>query len=155
MVPIGSWRGASSRTLLTRRRTCSASSVSSAAIASRSCCRRRRRPRRSSLASGSWARSCFRCRCSTATTRFVIAFGLGREAGGHGRGQRAAFRRLGFADALLEADTFAGASTEPVVGDTSAEDPAQLYYTSGTTGLAKGIVHAHRYILGHEEFVQP
>jgi len=34
-----------------------------------------------------------------------------------------------------------------------ADDPAQLYYTSGTTGLAKGIVHAHRYILGHEEFV--
>ena len=37
--------------------------------------------------------------------------------------------------------------------DTSAEDPAQLYYTSGTTGLAKGIVHAHRYLLAHEEFV--
>ena len=37
--------------------------------------------------------------------------------------------------------------------DTSADDPAQLYYTSGTTGLAKGIVHAHRYILGHEEFL--
>jgi len=37
--------------------------------------------------------------------------------------------------------------------DTSSEDPAQLYYTSGTTGLAKGILHAHRYILGHEEFV--
>jgi acetyl-CoA synthetase len=36
--------------------------------------------------------------------------------------------------------------------DTSAEDPAQLYYTSGTTGLAKGIVHAHRYLLGHNEF---
>ena len=54
---------------------------------------------------------------------------------------------------VLEADTLAGASTEPVPGDTSAEDPAQLYYTSGTTGLAKGIVHAHRYILGHEEFV--
>ncbi len=37
--------------------------------------------------------------------------------------------------------------------DTSADDPAQLYYTSGTTGLAKGIVHAHRYILAHEEFI--
>ena len=36
--------------------------------------------------------------------------------------------------------------------DTSADDPAQLYYSSGTTGLAKGILHAHRYILGHEEF---
>jgi acetyl-CoA synthetase len=40
---------------------------------------------------------------------------------------------------------------EPV--DTAADDPAQLYYTSGTTGLAKGILHAHRYILAHEEFV--
>jgi len=37
--------------------------------------------------------------------------------------------------------------------DTSSEDPAQLYYTSGTTGLAKGIVHAHRYLLAHNEFV--
>jgi acetyl-CoA synthetase len=36
--------------------------------------------------------------------------------------------------------------------DTAADDPAQLYYTSGTTGLAKGILHAHRYLLGHEEF---
>jgi acetyl-CoA synthetase len=36
--------------------------------------------------------------------------------------------------------------------DTGPDDPAQLYYTSGTTGLAKGILHAHRYILGHEEF---
>ncbi|MDA0178904.1 AMP-binding protein [Solirubrobacter phytolaccae] len=37
--------------------------------------------------------------------------------------------------------------------DTLADDPAQLYYTSGTTGLAKGIVHAHRYLLAHEEFI--
>jgi acetyl-CoA synthetase len=37
--------------------------------------------------------------------------------------------------------------------ETAADDPAQLYYSSGTTGLAKGILHAHRYILAHEEFI--
>ena len=63
------------------------------------------------------------------------------------------FANSGLPMLVLEADTLARASTGPVAGDTSAEDPAQLYYTSGTTGLAKGIVHAHRYILGHEEFV--
>jgi len=54
---------------------------------------------------------------------------------------------------ILTEDTLAGASTDFVSCETSADDPAQLYYTSGTTGLAKGIVHAHRYILAHEEFV--
>ncbi len=46
-----------------------------------------------------------------------------------------------------------GASTDPMSYDSSADEPAQLYYTSGTTGLAKGIVHAHRYLLAHEEFL--
>ncbi len=54
---------------------------------------------------------------------------------------------------VLDPSTLAGASTEFGQVETRAEDPAQLYYTSGTTGLAKGIVHAHRYILAHEEFV--
>jgi acetyl-CoA synthetase len=54
---------------------------------------------------------------------------------------------------VLDDQTLAGAPTDHVCADTSADDPAQLYYTSGTTGLAKGIVHAHRYVLAHEEFV--
>jgi acetyl-CoA synthetase len=48
--------------------------------------------------------------------------------------------------------TMERASTEAETVDTAADDPAQLYYSSGTTGLAKGILHAHRYLLGHEEF---
>jgi len=58
-------------------------------------------------------------------------------------------RSEGDAD-FAEAMRRASASYE--VADTGADDPAQLYYSSGTTGLAKGILHAHRYLLGHEEF---
>ncbi len=53
----------------------------------------------------------------------------------------------------LEPGDLDSGSTDHETLDTSCDDPAQLYYTSGTTGLAKGILHAHRYILGHEEFV--
>jgi acetyl-CoA synthetase len=54
---------------------------------------------------------------------------------------------------VLDDGVLDGRPTEHDTVDTAADDPAQLYYTSGTTGLAKGIVHAHRYILAHEEFV--
>lgn len=33
---------------------------------------------------------------------------------------------------------------------TRAEDPAYLVYTSGTTGYAKGVLHAHRALLGRQ-----
>ncbi len=58
-------------------------------------------------------------------------------------------RRGGDID-LMEALDAASVSYDVV--DTAADDPAQLYYSSGTTGLAKGILHAHRYLLAHEEF---
>ncbi|ADB58912.1 AMP-dependent synthetase and ligase [Haloterrigena turkmenica DSM 5511] len=40
------------------------------------------------------------------------------------------------------------ASREYEPADTGAEDDALLYYTSGTTGLAKGVLHEHRWVLG-------
>ena len=49
-------------------------------------------------------------------------------------------------------DAVAKASGDFPTLDTKADDPAQLYYSSGTTGLAKGILHAHRYLIAHNEF---
>ncbi len=38
---------------------------------------------------------------------------------------------------------------EWATAQTAADDPAVLIYTSGTTGPPKGVLHAHRFLLGH------
>jgi acetyl-CoA synthetase len=43
----------------------------------------------------------------------------------------------------------AAAQPLPRPEDTAADDPAVLIYTSGTTGPPKGVLHAHRFLLGH------
>jgi len=40
-------------------------------------------------------------------------------------------------------------SREFETADTDAEDDAVIIYTSGTTGPPKGVLHAHRFLLGH------
>ena len=129
----------------------------SGATASRSCCRRRPRPRRSSSAPGSSARSCSRCRCSTATRASAHRLADSQAkvlvtdaANGDRVDRRSCERACWCSTTTLLAERRRPRST---TADTAADDPAQLYYTSGTTGLAKGIVHAHRYLLAHEEFV--
>ena len=46
-------------------------------------------------------------------------------------------------------DSLESASETFAPVDTLAEDPALIIYTSGTTGKPKGVLHAHRVLLGH------
>ncbi|HVA86916.1 MAG TPA: acyl-CoA synthetase [Candidatus Saccharimonadales bacterium] len=53
-------------------------------------------------------------------------------------------------DGTLDFDrALSAASRRHRVRDTAADDPAIIIYTSGTTGPPKGVLHAHRFLLGH------
>jgi acetyl-CoA synthetase len=58
-------------------------------------------------------------------------------------------RGEGVADGDVDFDAaMADASAEYEAIETGGEDNALLYYTSGTTGLAKGVLHKHRWVAG-------
>ncbi|MEN3361082.1 MAG: acetyl-CoA synthetase [Mycobacteriales bacterium] len=67
---------------------------------------------------------------------------------------RAAAALAGASAAVVEltGDVLTGLPETVEAVPTGADEPAQIYYTSGTSGPAKGIVHAHRMLLGHNEF---
>ncbi|MGH6726016.1 MAG: AMP-binding protein, partial [Pseudolabrys sp.] len=56
--------------------------------------------------------------------------------------------------ALDFAAALSRAASDFTAVDTSADDPAMMVYTSGTTGQPKGALHGHRVLLGHLPGVQ-
>jgi acetyl-CoA synthetase len=55
----------------------------------------------------------------------------------------------GRGDGLAFDELSARGSPQLTIEPNTAEDPILLMYTSGTTGNPKGVLHAHRYVLGH------
>jgi acetyl-CoA synthetase len=60
----------------------------------------------------------------------------------------------GVVNVLSLSAALAGVSQVQAAYATRAEDPAYLVYTSGTTGYPKGVLHAHRALLGRQPAAQ-
>ena len=111
------------------------------ATASPSCCPPPLRRPPCSSASGSSARSCSRCRCSTATT----ASGTASRDSGAGLLVTDAANAPRFDPSWAPGCARSRARPRSAprrptssARDTTGDDPAQLYYTSGTTGPGEG-----------------
>ena len=139
-APPASSTGASSRTSPTRPPTCCASTGSARATGSRSSSLPRPRPRRSSSAPGSSAAILLsmsvlygddgiRHRLTDSTPKVLVT-----DAANAGRFDASLVDEL----LVLDEGLLDGHPTDHVCEDTSADDPAQLYYTSGTTGQGEG-----------------
>ena len=62
-------------------------------------------------------------------------------------------RRLGWGGTTLAALERAGANSGPMLADTDGEDTAAILFTSGSTGVPKGVVYRHRHFVGQIELL--
>ncbi|MCU1022098.1 olefin beta-lactone synthetase [Stenotrophomonas maltophilia] len=62
-------------------------------------------------------------------------------------------RRLAWGGTTLAALELAGAQAGPMLAATDGEDMAAILFTSGSTGVPKGVVYRHRHFLGQIELL--